>query len=229
MAASGRATRLKEFLDNGLIGELGVPALVVSLVLFVSAMTLLGANISELRAGYQRMQQTNAVLLEIAMINSDILRIEMTVRGYALSGDKSYLGWLKESRETLRGRLDALDKDVAADAEQRADVNALRKLVAAHGAYFTAMAMRVARERDAVTAEMVDYSKKVKRRPIEDMLRDIRQDQMQLLANEQHLSERRVVDAYTYAIGISSLALLFGAIGFALILHDRRAVRRAFA
>jgi CHASE3 domain sensor protein len=228
MAATKQAARLKEFLEHGLFGELGVPALVVSLVLFVSAMTLLGANVSEIRAGYGRVQQTNAALLEIAMVNSDILRVEMTVRGYALSGDGSYLGWLKESRDIVRGRIQSLEKMVSGDPEQRADIAILKKLIAEHGAYFDGMAKRVTTEREKVIAEMVDYSKKVKRRPIENMLLDMREDQMKLLAGEQREAERRVVNAYIYGIGISSLALLFGALGFALILHDQRKPRRTF-
>jgi CHASE3 domain sensor protein len=217
--------RIWEFLDQGLFRDLGLPALVTSLVLFVSAMALLGANVSELRTGYGRVQQTNAALVQIAMINADILRIEMTVRGYTLSGDPIYLKWQKMSENELDKRLATLAKAVSDDPDERQDLADLKSLLAAHHAYFQAMAKLAQTDRDRVTAEMVDYSKKVKRRPIENLLTDMRDDQTRRLAQQEHSSERRVLSAYRYAIGISAIALMLGGIGFALILHDRHTGR----
>lgn len=226
MTPSGyRRNRIGEFLDQGLFRELGVPALAVSLVLFVSAMTLLGANLSELRASNGRVQQTNEVILQLAMVNTDILRIEMTVRGYALSGDPDYFTWLKMAEEADRARLDALEKEASGDADERSDVTTLKRLLAAQSAYFNQLIQRLATDRAGVIAEIVDYSKKVKRRPIENLLANMRDDQMRRLREQQQVAEDRVVDAYRYAIAISSLALVFGAAGFALILSARRRQR----
>jgi CHASE3 domain sensor protein len=223
--AGQRHARLWEVLEMGLFRELGVPTLVVSLVLFVSAMTLLGANVSELRSGYARVQQTNAALLQIAMVNNDILRDDMVVRGYALSGDPIYLKWQKMAKDSLRTRLVALDKMLADDPDQHAEMQVLKKLVDGHIATFDRLAGLVPTDRSRVIAEIVDYGKKVKRRPIENMLAHLRIDETQRLAERQSEAETRVVSAYRYAIGISTLALLLGAIGFALVIHDRR--RRA--
>lgn len=226
MAAGTQKVRFWDFLERGLLRELGVPALAASLVLFVSAMTLLGANLSELRAAYAQVQQTNQALLEIAMINADILRIEMTVRGYALSSNPDYLGWQKMAEDGLDTRLASLDMLVRDDPDGVRDISQLRTLLADHRAYFRSMAKLVPSDRDRVIAEMVSYSKKVKRRPIENLLLDMRNDETRRLADQQHEAEGRVVAAYRYAIGISSIALLLGAIGFALILSDRRSKRQ---
>jgi hypothetical protein len=80
-------------------------------------------------------------------------------------------------------------------------------------------------ERAAVTAEIVEYGKKAKRKSIEELLVAMRDDQMRVLAEQQHEAETRVVDAYRYAIGISIVALLLGALGFVIVIHDRRSVR----
>lgn len=224
--AANRQTRFWEFLDQGLFQELGIPVLIVSLVLFVSAMTLLGANVSELRSGYARVQQTNAALLQIANLNNDILRDDMIVRGYALSGDPIYLTWQTMAKKAMNARLVALDKLLADDPDQHAEMQELKELVAAHIATFDRLAGLVPTDRARVIAEIVDYGKKVKRRPIENMLAHLRGDQSERLAERQSGAETRVVNAYRYAIGISSLALLLGAIGFALVIHDRRAGRR---
>jgi len=219
-------SRLWEFLEHGLLSELGVPALIVSLVLFTSAMVLLGANLSELRTGYARLQRSNEALVQLAMVNTDILRVEMTARGYVLSGDPAYLVWLKMARDGVHQRLGTLDAVFSDDEDQRGDARMLRRLVDAQNDYFESLTRRMAGEREAVIAEIVDYSKKVKRRPIENLLTDLRGDELREIAVRQVEAERRVVGAYRYAIGISSLALIFGALGFALILHDRRTRRR---
>lgn len=222
MSYAGHRRLFWEFLDHGPFRELGLPALVASLVLFVSAMTLLGASVSELRASYARVQQTNEALLEIAAVNADILRIEMTVRGYALSGDQNYIIWQQMTKDALDLRVARLEKLIADDPDVRADIAQLKKLLLMHGNYFDAMVKLVPGNRDRVVAEMVEYSKKVKRRPIENLLGDMRADETRVLALEQRNAETRVVRSYRYAIGISLVAVLFGALGFALILHDRR-------
>ena len=219
--------RLWEFIDRGLLHELGIPALVASLVLFVCAMTLSEANISEMRSGYARVQQTNEALLQIAMVNNDILRDDMVVRGFALSGDPIYLKWQKMAKDSMRTRLGTLEKLLADDPDLRVDIVALKELVAAHIAYFDRLSQMVPTDRDRVIAEIVDYGKKVKRRPIETLLVDMRNDETRRLSELQYDAEMRVVGAYRYAIAISSLALLLGAFGFALVIHDRRAGRRS--
>jgi len=217
--------RLGEFLDRGFLRELGIPALVASLVLFVCAMTLLGANISEMRAGYARVQQTNEVLLQIAMTNNDILRDDMVVRGYALSGDPIYLKWQKMAKDAMRTRLVSLDKLLADDPDQHAEMQVLKKMVDSHIAYFDRLAGLVPTDRSQVIAEIVDYGKKVKRGPIENMLAHLRIDETQRLAERQSDAEMRVVGAYRYAIAISVVALLLGAFGFAILIHSRRSAR----
>ena len=224
--ADRKPLRIWEFLELELFRDLGIPALVVSLVLLVSAMTLMGASVSELRSSYARTQQTNQALVEIAMMNTGILRVEMTVRGYALSGDTSYLTWQKMAKDGLNVRLATLDKLFGDSQEERAGIAALRRLLAAHMAYFDRLALLVKDDRPSAIAEIVDYSKKVKRRPIEDLLVDLRNGQTRRLGDQHREAETRVVSAYRYAIAISTLAALFGAVGFALLLLDRRGRRQ---
>lgn len=215
-----------DILDRGLLRELGIPSLLVALVLFVSAMTLLGTNVSEMRAAYGRVQQSNEAILQAAMVNTDILRVEMIVRGYALSGDPVYLRWQEEAERNLRARVAGFGPLFSATADERADVAALRGLIEEHIAYFDRLARQVPVDRQRVITEIVDYGKQAKRRPIEDLLVDMRADLAQRLAGQQEDAEARVIGAYRYAIGISAVALLFGALGFALLIHNRGAGRR---
>jgi len=218
--------RLWDVLDAGILREMGLPMLVVSLVLFVSAMTLLGANVSELRQSYARVQQSNEALLELESINNDILRVEMTVRGYILSGDPIFLTWKQYGTSAMLDRLATFDSVFNRDSDQAANVKKLRALLIEHSAFFDSLAKRVSSDRDRVVSEIVAYGKRVGRRNIENLLMDMRAREMKELAEQQVRAETRVVSAYRYAIGMSAAALLLAGLGFALLMHDRRNTRR---
>lgn len=218
--------RFTDLLERGVLREIGYPALIVSLVLFVCAMALLGANVSELRRSYARVQRANEALVQIAMINTDILRAEMIIRGYALSGDPIYLRWKDMAYRSLHRRLTAIHVLSAGDRVQMDNLDRLQTLIAEHHSYFNQLAGRVPTDRAAVVAEIVEYGKKVKRAPIEALLRTMRADEMNALSLHQKTAERQVTNAYHYAIGISAVALVLGALGFALVINDRRRQRR---
>lgn len=226
MRAVPAKKRFWDIVEAGILRELGLPTLIVSLVLFVSAMTLLGANVSELRQGYARVQRANEALLELETVNNDILRIEMSVRGYVLSGDPAYLTWKQMASSALHDRVASFDTIFADDAVQTANVKTLRALLDEHAQYFDRLSLRVRKEREPVIAEIVAYSKRIGRRGIEDVLVAMRSRAMKELASQQTLAETRVVDAYRYAIGMSALALLLAGVGMTLIVHDRRSARR---
>ncbi len=219
-------SRFWDIWEAGILRETGLPMLVVSLVLFVSAMTLLGANVSELRQGYARVQHSNEALLELEAVNSDILRLEMTVRGYALSGDPNYLTWKQMGASVLQDRVAAFDSMFRDDATQMANLKTLKALLGEHRAFFDDLTRRARSDRGRVIADIVAYSKRVGRRGIENQLLAMRAYEMKALAQQQVLAETRVVSAYRYAIGMSAAALLLAGVGFALLVHDRRTIRR---
>ncbi|GAA0530790.1 CHASE3 domain sensor protein [Rhizomicrobium palustre] len=220
-SASSR-TRIWDILDRGILREMGLPMLVVSLVLFVSAMTLLGANVSELRQSYMRVQHSNTALLELEGVDNDILRIEMVVRGYVLSDNPIYLIWMQSIEGKLHDRVAGFDALFGDYPEQRQRLAQLRQLLLAHNAYFEGLAKRAKTERGAVVGEILAYGKKVGRKGIEDTLVDMRSAEMKALAREQASAESRVVSAYRYALGMSALALVLAGLGFGLLVHDRK-------
>lgn len=214
---------------TAVIGDMGIPLLIVSLVLFVSAMVLLGANLSELRKSYTRMQSANEALVQIAMVNTDILRIEMIVRGYALVPDPLYRLWQDEAEGNEIARVAALTKTVAGDPVQEASARRLSALLAQHRAVFNGLMARLPAEKDGVGEDILQYGKQWKRGPIEMLLGDMRAEQTRHLAAAHIEAEARVLRAYRDAFAIAGLALLLGALGFALLLHGRRTARRAQA
>lgn len=227
MRFAGRLrARLIEIVETGLLRELGLPALAVSLVMFVSAMTLLSANVSELRHSYANMQRSSEALLVLETIANDVLRVEMTVRGYLLSGDEVYLTWKDLGAARMHDQLQTAANLLNDDSKQRDNLNKLSALLAGHCAYFDALAKRAPRERETVIAEIVAYGRRVGRRPIELQIAAMRSREIKELALEQRQAEKRVVGAYHSALGLSAAALLFAGIGFSLLVHDRRHKRQ---
>lgn len=218
--------RFMDTIESGLLRELGLPTLIVSLVLFVSAMMLLGANVSELRRGYARVQHSNEALLALETVENDILRVEMTLRGYILSGDPIYLTWKEMGEAQMNDQLSTVDTLIANDPVQRGNLKQLKQMLAEHCSYFEKLAKRVPTERDKVVAEIVSYSRHAGRHGIENLIVAMRASETRQLAIDQLAAENRVVSAYRYAIGMSLAALILAAIGFSLLLHDRRAARR---
>lgn len=226
MVAPSRA-RFWDVFDTGVLREMGLPMLIVSLVLFVSAMTLLSTNVSELRQSYARVQEANEALLELESVHNDILRVEMTVRGYLLSGDTIYLTWKQFGTSAMMDRLATFDTVFGRDPEQRINVKKLKMLLLEHCAFFDRLAARAPTEHDRVVAEIVAYGRRVGRRGIENLLLTMRAREMKILGLQQADAETRVVDAYRYAIGMSAAALLLASLGFTLLVHDKRLSRRA--
>jgi CHASE3 domain sensor protein len=225
----GPRTRFWEFLEHGLLREIGFPLMMVSLVLFVAAMALLGINVSEMHRSYARVQRVNDALVQIAMVNADILRVEMIVRGYALSGDPIYNTWKDEADGNLRTRLKALTAAFSGQPEQQADFERLRGMLQEHHATWDRLMRLVPVDKTRVIAEVVIYGKAARRKLIERMLVKLREDEGSLLQQRQRAAEDQVVGAYRSAVGISTLALILGALGFAFVLPGRRARRRGEA
>jgi CHASE3 domain sensor protein len=213
-------------LNPGLLKEIGLPALMVSLVLFVSAMALLGANVSEMRNSYSRVQRVNETLIQIAMVNADMLRAEMIVRGYALSGDPVYLVWKDEADGNLRKRLAALGKMFADEPAQRTDLSRLRVLLREHAGTLDNLVNMIPTDKVLVTAKIVEYGKAARRVPIEKLLLTMSARENRLLEKRQRSAEALVEEAYHSAVAISGVALILGAFGFAFVFQGARLERR---
>jgi len=215
-------TRFWEFLEVGLLQQIGFPLLTVSLVLFVGAMVLMGANVSEMHRSYARVQRVNDSLLQIAMVNADILRSEMIVRGYALSGDPVYVTWKDQAERNLRNRLAALSVTFSGEPAEESQFEQLRAMLREHSATWDRLMRLVPVDRQRVVEEMVAYGKSARRAPIERLLSRLRTQETALLEQRQLLAEDQVASAYRSAVGISTLALILGSLGFAFVMQSRR-------
>jgi CHASE3 domain sensor protein len=211
------------FLERAGLRELGLPMLIAAVVLFVAAMAMLGANVSALRESYSRVQRSNSVLLELAEINTLVMGIDMSVRGYALTDNPDFLVYEADNRRRLGYAIDNLASFASADPEQSARIARLRTLVAQHEAVFAQLSSLGPGHAKEVATAIADPAKRKIRYAVQNALTDIHNDEVKLLATRQQMVERQVSHTFNLAVGIIAFAFMAGTVGFALTLHGRRA------
>jgi CHASE3 domain sensor protein len=217
-------SQLVDFLDRAGLRELGLPMLITAVVLFVAAMAMLGANVSAVRESYSRVQRSNSVLLELAAINTLVMGIDMTVRGYALTDNPDFLVYEADNRRRLGYAIDNLASFASADPGQSARIARLRPLVAQHEALFAQLSSLGPGHAKEVATAIADPAKRKMRYAVQNALTAIHNDEVKLLATRQQTAERQVSYTFDLAVGIIAFAFMAGTVGFALTLHSRRAV-----
>jgi CHASE3 domain sensor protein len=214
---------LVDFLERAGLRELGLPMLIAAVVLFVAAMAMLGANVSALRENYSRVQQSNSVLLELAEINTLVMGIDMTVRGYALTDNPDFLVYEADNRRRLGYAIENLSSFESADQGQSARISRLRTLVAQQEELFSQLSGLGPGHAKEVATAIADPAKRKIRYAVQDTLTAIHNDEIKLLAARQQKAERQVSYTFNIAVSIIAFAFIAGTIGFALTLHNRRA------
>ena len=217
-------SQLVDFLDRAGLRELGLPMLITAVVLFAAAMAMLGANVSAVRESYSRVQRSNSVLLELAAINTLVMGIDMTVRGYALTDNPDFLVYEADNRRRLGYAIDNLASFASADPGQSARIARLRPLVAQHEALFAQLSSLGPGHAKEVATAIADPAKRKMRYAVQNALTAIHNDEVKLLATRQQTAERQVSYTFDLAVGIIAFAFMAGTVGFALTLHSRRAV-----
>jgi CHASE3 domain sensor protein len=217
-------SQLVDFLDRAGLRELGLPMLITAVVLFVAAMAMLGANVSAVRESYSRVQRSNSVLLELAAINTLVMGIDMTVRGYALTDNPDFLVYEADNRRRLGYAIDNLASFASADPGQSARIARLRPLIAQHEALFAQLSSLGPGHAKEVATAIADPAKRKMRYAVQNALTAIHNDEVKLLATRQQTAERQVSYTFDLAVGIIAFAFMAGTVGFALTLHSRRAV-----
>ncbi|MEW6279235.1 MAG: diguanylate cyclase [Candidatus Eremiobacterota bacterium] len=99
--------------------------LAVLLVIGVVTVISLDSLVRELRT----MSDTRGTLLAVARLETDLLAAESAARGYALSGDASYLIPLDSARGPIRDHLRQIERDLGKDPLYESMVPRLRDLV----------------------------------------------------------------------------------------------------
>jgi CHASE3 domain sensor protein len=189
-------------------------------VLLLSAAKLLGDSVSALRETYSSVQTSNSALLDIAEINTLIMGIDMSVRGYALTDNPVFRRYERNNRERLDITINRLTR--LASSNQSANIAHLRALVAKQEALFLQLVNLGPGHAKEVAAAIVDPEKRKIRYAAQDTLTAIHAGEMKLLSERQQAVERQVSRTFFLALGIAVFAFVAGVLGVALTFFSRR-------
>jgi CHASE3 domain sensor protein len=195
--------------------QIGTPTLIGSVVLLISALLLLGANVSALRNSFAWVQRTDDVLVQLSEVELRLVGNELTVRGYALTDDPIFLSYQKSEQKQMATAMGKLTTLIAEEPSQKNRFAALRSLVdkrMTHFAYLTSLGPGHAQE---VAVAIRDPGKRAVMRAARVQVATMRDEELKLLADRQAAVAAQSTRAYELAIGIVVLAFLFGGLGLA--------------
>ena len=215
--------RLQILAHRGYLRQIGTPTLIGSIVLLISALLLLGANVSALRNSFAWVQRTDDVLVQLAAVETRLVANELTVRGYALTDDPIFLTYQKNEQGQMAMAIRKLAVLIADEPSQKNRFAALRSLVDKRMAHFARLTSLGPGHAQEVAVAIRDPQKRTVMRAARGQAITMRNEELKLLANRQAAVAEQSTRAYELAIGIVLLAFVFGGLGlaFAQIGRDR--------
>jgi CHASE3 domain sensor protein len=113
---------------------------VAGLALLVATAVLLLSAERDLRKSNEAVQRTNNALLQLAEINSLVIGVDYSARGYALTGEKLFLDHENEKQHDLRVAISDLSR--LAGPDLGGDIVRLSRLVDRHAAVYAQFVKR---------------------------------------------------------------------------------------
>jgi CHASE3 domain sensor protein len=202
--------------------EFGVSALIAAVVMFVAAMAMLNQNVTQLRRSFGWVEQVYAVQKRIDAVNNRLSGVELTVRGFALTGDPAFLRRYRNTHGYLIAAMRELHDLTAADTALQADYAELERAVALHEALYGSLIGQGPQHQAVVAEAITNPAKRQFNGRAIQALNRMEATEQRLWAKRQADAERDARTTYAIALGIAGLAFLTGSLGFALTLFGRR-------
>lgn len=202
--------------------EFGVSALLAAVVLFVAAMVMLDTNVAQLRHSFAQSEQAYAIQKQIVAVGGRMNGVEMTVRGYALTGDPKFLERYRQCRDDVLRAMGELRGFTAAEPALQPDFAVLESAVARHRALYARLIGHGPDRQDVVAEAISNPDKRRHSARANNALSRIETTQLRLQRERRTTAEREAQKTYGLAIAIAGVAFLTGTLGFALTLFGRQ-------
>lgn len=193
--------------------ELGLPTLFGAVVLLGSATLLLFANITALKANLRSMEHSQKVLTQIAELETGILGDELTVRGYALTGDPQFLYYQKRERGKANKAMAELLRLSADEPEHASEYQRVMQDVAWHGDAFQKLSGSGPDKSQVVARAIVDPTIRANMKKTRLGLAALRNQELQDLGDRQRQMTDQISRAFFLAVGIILAAFGLGGVG----------------
>lgn len=209
---SARQESLLVETKRGALRELGLPTIFGAIVLFASATLLLGVNVSALRDNLKWMEHTQKVMMRMADVETGILGDELTVRGYALTGDKRFLLFQELERAKSLKAANELTALTATEPEHAAQFRQIRRDFDRHMQIFG----NLTGKGPAIVAKaIVDPEIRANMKLTRNGLAALRAAEVHDLGERQREMTQQISRAFVLAVGIIIAAFMLG--GFGLV------------
>lgn len=197
-----------EFAEHGRLSEVGRAMLGAGLVLLVSSAVLLVSAQGELRKRNAEVQRTNTALLKIEELNSLVIGVDYSARGYALTGQQLFLDHEHEKQVRLKQAVGELSGLV--DADQRPAVKSLSNLVEKHAVVYSSfVALGPGRQKE-IAAIITDPTERQKRYDVLAVLTKLHNTQLAALYAHQGAAEGQLRYTSILTFVIVAVAFLSG-------------------
>ncbi len=164
-----------------ILRELGLPILIGAAVLLFSATMLLGVNISAMQSNVAWIQNTQKILLVISDAESGVVGEQLTVRSYALPGDKRFLLFQTNERTKLVRAMNQLEALTVVEPGAQGRVRQMRRLVDQHTALWESLRGFGPDKANVVGLAIADQAKRKIMLGTRKALADYRADEVRLL------------------------------------------------
>ena len=207
---------LLNLLRRGHLRHVGIQLLAVAGALLAAGMLLLGVNVSTMRHNFAWVQQADDVLLQISDLQTGIYGVELSVRGYALTDNPTFLVYVQNNQRKVMDSMTRLGVLVARDGSQTAQFAQLRKTISKHLEIFVGLTRLGPGHAQDVAAAIVDTGNRNVMNTARAELLAFRADEVKLLADRQAAAAAQASKTYGIATAIVVIAFLLGALGIVL-------------
>jgi CHASE3 domain sensor protein len=196
-----------------ILRELGLPILFGAAVLLISATMLLGVNISAMQNDVARIQNIQKILLVVGDAEAGVVGEQLTVRSYALTGDKRFLDFQNNERVKLLGAINKLEPLAVVEPGGPARIHQIRVWVEQHMALWASL-RGIGPDRAAILGQAIeDTNKRRIMLGTRKVLADYRADQVRALGERQQQLTQQLSRAFVLGIGIIIAAFVLGGVG----------------
>lgn len=196
-----------------ILRELGLPTLFGAAVLLISATMLLGVNIAAMQSNVAWIQNTQKILLVISDAERGVVGEQLTVRSYALTGNKKFLGYQDIETARLVSAMKQLAVLAAMEPGGPERVRQIRRQVDQHIALWASL-RGIGPDRASVVGQAIENL--ANRRIMlgtRQALADYRAAEVRSLGEREAALTQQLTRAFVLGIGIIVAAFVLGGLG----------------
>jgi two-component system, LuxR family, sensor kinase FixL len=213
---------LKVLFYRGHLRPIGVQVVAVAVLLLLSAVVLLGVNVTKMQESFAWVHETDEELIQIAEVDKRLVANELAVRGYALTDDPVFLTYYRNEAHLMNAALDKLGKSQVDDPSdiQREFVRT-RELVGQRLDQFAHLVGLGPGHAPDVANAIRDPHYRTVMRAARASVEAMRNLELAELAGRQVAATRQAKNTYGLAVCIVVFAFVFGALGVVAMVFGR--------